>query len=663
MSAKNALTRSKKKLARQLVDQNRLDEAAALYEKICAIDRADSEAWFMLGAIHQQQGRLDDSLGCYARAAELTPGDPEIPYYLGLVSAGLDRTQEAINHYRRVLALQPGHLKASCNLGSLLEQQRQYSAAIDCYRAALLRHPREPVLHYNLGCASLAINQLEAAIEHLERTIQIQPEFSAAYANLGLALERKFRLKDAITCYERGLKTRQPAYLIHGNLASALQKAGRTLAACEHYRTALRINPDDATLRSNYLLALNYLPDLSPQDLYAEHVAWGQHHATQGAPPALFGNSCEPGRPLRVGYLSPDFRTHSVSYFFEPVLAQHDRSRIETICYADVASPDATTARLQGMATQWRDISGMANDAVAALIRADAIDILIDLAGHAGSTRLPVFAHKPAPVQATWLGYPNTSGLSAIDYRLTDALADPAGQEAYHTERLARLPNGFLCCTPPTDAPPVAPLPMLANGFVTFGSFNTLLKITDRMLGRWSEILAGSPAARLIVKNKALGDPYARECFEVRLRQHGLPPERVTLTGWADSTAGHLDHYRHVDIALDTFPYHGTTTTCESLWMGVPVVTLAGNRHAARVGVSLMNRVGHPEWVADNADGYVRIAVELARDRETLASIRAGLREQMARSPLCDASRFTRELENTYHKLWDMWCHPSPSVA
>jgi predicted O-linked N-acetylglucosamine transferase (SPINDLY family) len=656
MSAKAALTRAKKKQARTLVDQQRLGEAAVLYEKICAIDPVDAEAWFMLGAIHQQHGQLDRAHACYARAAELDPRNPETLYYLGLVSVGLGRSEAAIGHYRQVLTLQPGHLKASCNLGTLYEQQRRYTEAIECYQAALTRHPREPVLHYNHGCASLALGCLDEAIAHLETTIQIQPEFSAAYTNLGLALERKSRLKDAIACYERGLKTRQPDYLIHNNLASALEKAGRPLAAIAHYRTALGINPADASLRSNYLLALNYLPELAPQDLYAEHVLWGRRHGTRSTAPAPFANSCEPARALRIGYLSPDFRTHSVSYFFEPVLAQHDRGRFETVCYADVARPDATTERLRGMAHQWRDISGMTNDAAAALICADGIDILVDLAGHAGTTRLPVLAAKPAPVQATWLGYPNTSGLPAIDYRLTDALADPDGQETYHTEQLVRLPGGFLCYRPPADAPAVAPSPAAANGYVTFGSFNTLAKITDPVLASWSEILAGLPAAHLIIKNRALGDPYARECFEERLRQIGLPGERVTLSGWATSTAAHLDRYREIDIALDTFPYHGTTTTCEALWMGAPVVTRAGERHAARVGVSLLTRVGLPELIAATHEDYVRIATELGRDPVRLAALRAGLRERVARSPLCDGSRFTRELEDAYAQMWEAWC-------
>jgi predicted O-linked N-acetylglucosamine transferase (SPINDLY family) len=346
---------------------------------------------------------------------------------------------------------------------------------------------------------------------------------------------------------------------------------------------------------------------------------------------------------LRIGYLSADFRRHSVAYFFEPLLTHLDRSRFECVCYAAMENPDAVTERLEAASDQWRWVAGMDDTQLAAQIREDGIDIVVDLSGHTAGNRLLALQRRPARIQATWLGYPNTTGMSSVDYRIIDDITDPPDTVVFSTEKLAPVEDGFLCYQPPSDAPEVAPLPALSHGRVTFGSFNNLRKVTPAVIALWARVLAGVDGSRLLLKARSLGDaPTA---------QHYRDMERVELRGPVAEPAGHLDSYRDVDIALDPFPYNGTATTCEALLMGVPVVTLCGNRHAGRVGASLLTQVGLTELIAEDVDGYIETAVALATDRERLAGLRAGLRARMAASPLCDRAGFARHMEAA---LWDV---------
>lgn len=655
MSHKKVLTRSRKKRGKELLAHNRVTEAQALYEKICEIDGADAEAWFTLGSIYQHIEAMDRAGACYQRVAALDPGNPEPHFFLGVVHAAQGKWSDAEACYRETLRLKPGHLRATCNLGNLLENQHLYVKAIEYYHTALRFHPESPELHFNLGCACIGLGQIDEAIQAFERAIAHQPSFALAYTNLGFALERQRRLVEAITCYEKGLQLSRLEPTIYNNLAGALKKIGRLHEACERYRAALKANPDNAILHSNLLLALNYLPDITPDQLYREHVKWSRHHAKLISAPTSFSNSRNPHRRLRVGYLSPDFRIHSVSYFIESILAHHDQRTIESFCYADVGHTDGITAHLRQLAMHWRDVSILTNEQIVSLVRSDEIDILIDLAGHTGARRLSVFAHKPAPVQVSYLGYPNTTGLSTIDYRLTDTIADPPGADAFHTETLVRLENGFLCYTPPVDAPAII-APKAVKEYVTFGCMNTLEKINDAVLSKWGTLMSRVPDAHLLIKNNSLSDPRVREELASRLRAFGIRLERVEFEGWATLTSAHLHQYGRVNIALDTFPYNGTTTTCEALWMGVPVVTLAGDRHAGRVGLSLLTRVGLTELVAQTPDDYVRVATELAMDTGRLAVLRLELRNRMRASPLCNGIHFTHEVEAAYRQMWQAWC-------
>jgi predicted O-linked N-acetylglucosamine transferase (SPINDLY family) len=403
-------------------------------------------------------------------------------------------------------------------------------------------------------------------------------------------------------------------------------------------------------------LTLHYHPGYDAKMILGELRRWNEQHAEPRKKViAPHANDRDPDRPLRIGYVSADFRQHACAHFLLPLFCHHDRRQFEVTCYADVANPDNMTQRLRDQVQCWHKINGRTDAEVSALIRENQIDILVDLAGHTADNRLQCFAGKPAPIQVTYLGYPNSTGLSAIDYRLTDAHADPPGlTDAFCTEWLIRLPQTFLCFRPSEESPVSSALPALASGQITFGCFNALAKITAEMAGIWSQILRCLPQSRLMLKCRGLSDEDARR----RLRElfPDIAADRLVLHDWIDSRRGHLALYDQVDIALDSYPYHGTTTTCEAMWMGVPVITLAGTDHRSRVGVSLMSNVGLPELIAQTPEQYVQIAADLANDLPRLAELRRTLRSRMQASPLMDAPRFARNVEAAYRQMWRTWC-------
>ncbi len=344
--------------------------------------------------------------------------------------------------------------------------------------------------------------------------------------------------------------------------------------------------------------------------------------------------------------MSADFKWHSVAYFLLGLFRNHDHLQFEIFCYSDVPKPDTRTIELQHSADHWHDTRSLSDQALCELIRADRIDILVDLAGHTEDNRLPVFAQRPAPVQVTWLGYPNTTGLDAIDYRLSDAVADPLEICAAHnTETLVHLPDGFLCYTPNPDAPQVSPAPALRNGYVTFGSFNHLPKVTRTVIKTWAAILKSVPNSRLHLKSLALTEESVRQRYRKYFDAEGIDTTRVIFLDWQSSQQCHLELYRDIDIALDPFPYNGTTTTCEALWMGLPVVALLGEHHAARVSASLLTQLGHTEWIANDRDAYIALAAQLASDAHSLNTIRQALRPKMEKSSLREEAAFARKVE------------------
>jgi predicted O-linked N-acetylglucosamine transferase (SPINDLY family) len=494
------------------------------------------------------------------------------------------------------------------------------------------------------------------------QALQLDPENASIPCHYGDLLVQIGRLTEAEPLYRKAVALDPGLARAHNNLASLLKEFGQTETAEASFRRALELDPDlpeaAYALSSNKLMALNYRADVSAEEVFRAHRDWGAALiARQTEPTPGFANDPDPDRVLRVGYVSPDLRQHSITYFLESLLANHDRAAVETFGYAEVAHPDAVTERFKALTSQWRFTAGMSDAELRHQVREDRIDILVDLAGHTSRTRIAAFAVRPAPVTATWLGYPATSGLATVDYRFTDGIADPPGAaDKLHTETLVRLPHGFLCYHPPTDAPEPGPTPAIAKGAVTFGSFNNLAKVTPEVIETWARLLQGLPAARLLLKGWIFADAVLRRRMTDRFAALGVAAERIDLRPLIPGVAEHLRLYREIDIGLDPFPYNGTTTTCEALWMGVPVVTLVGDRHAARVGVSLLARVGLERLAAGDVESYVATAVELARDVAALNEIRLGLRDRMRRSPLMDAPRFARDVEAAYRTMWRAWC-------
>jgi predicted O-linked N-acetylglucosamine transferase (SPINDLY family) len=466
--------------------------------------------------------------------------------------------------------------------------------------------------------------RLEEAEPMLLLALQNDPRSADALTELGVTLVYQWRLAEGLACFRR----------------------------------ALVFDPGHVKARSSLLFALNYSDRLTSGEIYRQSRKYERAQRRHiPAPATTFANPPDPERPLRVGYLSGDFYRHSVSFFFEPLLKNHDGAKFQTVCYSSVQQPDETTARLKESTSLWRECSELGDGELAERVRGDGIDILVDLAGHTGAkVRLPALLQKPAPLQVSWLGYPNSTGISSIDYRLTDADADPAGEgDRWYSERLVRLPDGFLCYQPPVDAPEPAPAPLLHNGFVTFGSFNILPKLSASTVALWAELLREVPDARLLLKCHPLGDQRTRERVLRLFARFGVDPRRLTLLPVVPAQE-HLALYREIDLALDPFPYNGTTTTCEALWMGVPVLTLTGDSHAGRVGTSLLKRVGLPELVARDTGEYLAIARSLAADRDRLSRYRGELRQMMAASPLCDGELFARNVEAAYRAIWRSWC-------
>ena len=613
---------------------------------------------FALALQHHQAGRLAEAGAIYRQILATHSRHADALHLLGVIAHQVGRNDEAVVLIRQAIAIAPGVSDYHDNLGVALQTLGQFDEAIASYRRACQIDPDSARVHCGLGNALWTVGQIDEAIVEARKAIQCAPDCVEAHNNLGNALKDQGRLEEATAAYLQALGFNPEFAEIHNNLGNALKDQGHPDEAIAAYRRTIQLKPDSADAHSNLLLDLHYLPGFEPEELFREHRRWEE---IQSLPLAKFigrhGNDRNPERRLRIGYVSPDFREHPVAFFLESLLAAHDRGQVEVFCYADVLREDTVTKRFHQHTAQWRKIAGMKDEQVADLIRTDGIDILVDLAGHTARNRLLVFARKPAPIQVTYLGYCDTTGMNTMDYRLTDTHADPPGTtEHLHTEQLVRLPDCAWCFRPSDHSPPVGSPPTARSGHITFGCFNARPKITAEMLDLWSNLLLEAPGSRLLLKNPGFGDPSVQLRTRELLAKAGVAHERVELLGRVPTVAEHLAQYGRVDIALDTFPYNGTTTTCDALWMGVPVVTLAGRTHAARVGVSLLSNVGLPELIAANAGDYIRIAVHLAADTTRLAELRAMLRERMASSPLMDAPRFARNVEHAYREMWRAWC-------
>ena len=662
-------------------------ESVAFYELALQHKPGYADALVNLGAAWQAMARPEAAMDCYLRALQIAPGlvhargnianlraaagehaeaaeifeaivrdapeSAETWNNLGNTRQELGRFEEAAAAYGRALAVNPSYFLVHNNVGNLLRRQGRYEDAVAEYRMALEAKPDFVEALNNQAVALADLGRAAEAVALYERALAIKPDYVDPLINLGNIYRDRGWPGRAIEVFRRATTVDARNPFAWNNLGCALSDEGEVSEALDCFRRSLALRPANPHAHSNYLLNLHYTGATPAEEIAAEHRRYGETHGEIGAPWRRPLAPRAPGSRLRVGYVSADFRRHSVAFFIEPVIERHDRQVCEVFCYADVARPDAHTRRFQELAgTGWRDMRGANDERFAAQVRADAIDVLVDLGGHTANSRAASFTSRPARVQVTYLGYPNTIGMDSIGYRLTDGLADPDdGARPWHAEELVRLEGCFLCFRPPEGAPSVAPLPSARGAAFTFGSFNNQAKMSDGVVAAWARILHRVPGSRLALKNKALGEEPARRRVLARFAAHRIAPERLWMSGALDSLAGHLNAYSFVDLALDTFPYAGTTTTCEALWMGVPVVTLAGRAHVERVGASLVSAVGLGGFAVAGPEAYVERAVAGASDRAALEALRASLRARMAASPLLDEAGFTRRLENTYRQL------------
>ena len=538
--------------------------------------------------------------------------------------------------------------------GITLAQQGRLDEAIADFQRAVQIEPDNAVAHGNLGLALTIQGRLDEAIVCCRRYVELKPDAAEGYSNLGRAWMAQGRIEEALACCRRALEIKPDLVQALLNLGVALQSQGQPAQAVACCRRALELKPEYAEAHSNLLYTLQYCSGVTPAVLAEAHAEFDRRHAAPLRPAfAPQGNVAEPHRRLRLGFVSPDLGRHPVGYFLVRVLENLGRESQDTVCYSHRIVHDDVTRRFQAAATEWRDVLGLSDQRLAEQIREDRINVLFDLAGHTVRNRLLVFARKPAPIQITWIGYEGTTGLSAMDYLLADRYVVPEGSEHYYREQVLRMPEGYLCYDPPGDAPPVGPLPSLAKGYVTFGSFNNPSKIAPEVVAVWAEILCRLPTARLVMKYSGLGDPAVKGRYLDLFAAGGIAPQRLELLPWS-SYADYLATYHEVNVALDPFPFSGGATTCEVLWMGVPVVTCPLQTFASRHSLSYLSNVGLTETIAHDLEEYVERAVALAGDLPRLAALRAGLRERMAASPLCDGKRFATNLLSLLRDVWEL---------
>jgi predicted O-linked N-acetylglucosamine transferase (SPINDLY family) len=680
VAAHNNLGNALRELGRQV-------EAAETLQEAVRLGPGQAVAHYNLGLAWLAQGKLPAAVASLQQAVRLKPDHADAHLHLGVALGKQGKHVEAAASFQQVLRLQPDHVEARVRLGlapdslgklevstagcqpdvrprpedaeahvaegMALVAQGKLAEAVCCYQQALLCRPDFAEAHYNMGSVLRELGQVEEAEVSLEQALRLEPGYAGAHYNLGVLLQKQGRLEAALARYQQALRLEPENAQIHLRVANIFKSQGRLDEALDAFRYTLRLNPGDAHVHSALVFTFHYHPRYDARAIYEECLRWNQQHAEPLKGSIQRHTNCpDPERRLRVGYVSPDFREHSCTSFTVPLLANHDHRVCEIFCYADVEHPDAFTERVRGYADVWRNTLGLSDQQVADMIRNDQIDILVDLAMHTANNRLPAFARKPAPVQAAWLAYPGTTGLSTMDYRLTDPYFDPPGLfDACYSEESIRLPDTFWCYDPLADQP-VNALPAGANGFITFGCLNNFCKVNDGCLELWARVLQRVPQSRLLLL--APRDP-ARERVLAKLEQEGIAPARVEFVAKLPRPE-YFGLYHQVDLALDPLPCNGGTTTLDAFWMGIPTLTLIGKTVVGRAGWSQLCNLGLKDLAAETPEEFVELAVRLAGDLPRLGELRATLRQRMQQSPLMDGQRFARHMEQAYRQMWQRWC-------
>ncbi|HWE01024.1 MAG TPA: tetratricopeptide repeat protein [Tepidisphaeraceae bacterium] len=675
--------------ANRLHQAGDLRQAAEIYRRILDADPSHADSMHYIGVIALQSGRAAQAIDIFTRSIALRPTAANYYTNLGAAYQSLGRYAEAIAAHETAVRLQPGSADAvsglafACYLqgdvkrterycleglrlnpdhaelwntqGNIRRMQGRMAEAAAMFGKAVQFNPRHALAHNNLACTLQVLRKPQEAIAHYRQALAMYPDYAEAHSNLATLLHDMGDFEQAESHLREAARLQPNLAVVRKNLGGVLQSQGKFDEAIASFRAAEALAPTESPASSNILLCMNYDPKIDTPALFAEHLRWARKFGAASTFGPSAAHDRDPDRRLRIGYVSPNLNVHPLTHFFEPILTHHDPAQVDVICYSDMSSPDATTARLKAASPGWRDVFAQSDVELANLIRSDGIDILVDLAGHTSRGRVRMFAHKPAPVQVNYLGYPYTSGLKAMDYRLTDSIADPPGEPVSYTEELVRLPGGFCCFDPGPGAPDVGPSPAARNRYVTFGSLHNLLRLNHSVLEAWSEILRAAPTSRLLIFRDTL-QRKGRNDLTRFFKEQGISPDRIDLQNQTPKGGSFLSVYHGIDISLDTFPWSGHTTSCQALWMGVAVVTLYGARHAGRMVASVLHHAGLERFIAQSPRGYVKLAADLAGDIRALAELRGRLRAQVSGSALCDYAGFTRNLEQTYRRMWRRRC-------
>jgi protein O-GlcNAc transferase len=636
------------------VQAGRLDAGMELLRRAIKCNPGYANAHYNLGIALKANGQGEEAIAAYRQAIRLSPDFADSHNNLGIALCDKGQLDEAITSYRQAIRLKPGYIESHYNLGIALYAKGRFDEAIASYRQAIRLKPDFAPAHTDLGNALAKVGQIDAAIASYRVAIGFKPDYADAYYNLGIALQGNGQLDEAVAAHEQAVEL-QPAFAgAYNNLGNALKSIGQLDQAIDAFRHAILLRPEFAEAHSNLVFTLNYHPGCDSRRIQGEFRLWNQRHAEplkKFIQP--FTNDRDPERRLRIGYVSPDFCQHVVGRNLLPLLSHHDHGQMEIFCYPSVVREDGLTQRFRGFADVWRSILELSDSQAADLIRQDRIDILVDLSLHTAGNRLGMFARKPAPVQATFAGYPGSTGLETIDYRLTDPHLDPPGlNDPFYSERSYQLPDSFWCYDPPVAELPIDTLPAQSNDFLTFGCLNNFCKINEQVIQLWAQILKAVSNSRLLLMAPR---GSSRERLLSRLSDEGIGPQRVDFVA-KQSRSEYLKTFNRIDIGLDTLPYNGHTTSLDSFWMGVPVITLVGHTVVGRAGLSQLTNLGLPELIARAREQYVQIATAMAGNLPRLAELRRTIRARMMASALCDGEKFARSVESAFRAMWRQWC-------
>ena len=605
-------------------------------------------------------GQFAEALDYYAKAVTLEPKRAELHFNLGFVTQRLALHLQSAGHYGDALKLRPSWADAHYSLGNVLRDLDRLVESEASYRGALQIKPDFADAHSNLGNVLRDLGRLEESEASCRRALQIKPDFAEGHCKLGNTLLDLGRLMESEASYRRALQIKPDFAEAHNNLGNTLSNLGRQVESEASYRRALQVKPDFAEAYGNLIFSLDFSESASVASCQAERKAWADRHAQLLYQNPVFLNSTNAQRPVRIGYVSADFREHSAARCFGSMLLHFDRQHYEVFAYSNSLIEDATTHRFKKSVTGWRSIVGKTDAMVVELIRRDQIDILVDLSGHSSGNRLLVFARKAAPVQITAWGHATGTGMRAMDIFFTDEVMVPLEEQRFYAEAIHYLPNA-LCYSTDGALPSVGPLPVLEKELFTFGSLNRLSKLTDPTVALWSRILQAVPESRLMLKFGGLDDERTRAHIEERFDQYGIGKERLELQG-ATSWDLHMAAYNRLDIVLDPFPMNGGVTTLEGLLMGVPVVALRGRTIAARVSASILTTLGLTDWIAESQEDYVQLAVSKSKQIQELSCLRGALRDRVKKSVLGDPKAYVTAVEAGYQKIWQEWCELHPAI-